>query len=147
MASSDGGDDTEHDDPTAILWFIFIALALGTANRSLFTVINSPVPYTVALLLIGMCMGVVNTKGGFSEGLQSSLDAFTRIDPHLLLAVFLPALIFESSFSMEWHTLSKVLTKIVILAGPGVLMNMALTATVLKAFPFQWDWNFSMMVG
>ena len=147
MASSDGGDDTEHDDPTAILWFIFIALALGTANRSLFTVINSPVPYTVALLLIGMCMGVVNTKGGFSEGLQSSLDAFTRIDPHLLLAVFLPALIFESSFSMEWHTLSKVLTKIVILAGPGVFMNMALTATVLKSFPFHWDWNFSMMVG
>ena len=93
MASSDGGDDTEYDDPTAILWFIFIALALGTANRSLFTVINSPVPYKVALLLIGICMGVVNTKGGFSEGLQSSLDAFTRIDPHLLLAVFLPALI------------------------------------------------------
>ena len=91
-------------------------------------------------------MGVLNDQFDLS-GVGNSLDAFVHINPHLLLAVFLPALIFESSFSMEWHTLSKVLTKILILAGPGVLINMALTATVLHAFPFDWDWNFSMMVG
>ena len=139
-------DSSSHGDPTAILWFVFIALALGTACRSAFTVINSPVPYTVALLVIGICMGVLNDQFDLS-GVGTSLDAFVHINPHLLLAVFLPALIFESSFSMEWHTLSKVLTKILILAGPGVLINMALTATVLHAFPFAWDWNFSMMVG
>ena len=74
-------------------------------------------------------MGVLNDQFDLS-GVGNSLDAFVHINPHLLLAFFLPALIFESSFSMEWHTLSKVLTKILILAGPGVLINMALTATV-----------------
>ena len=47
----DGGKTHEGDDPTAILWFIFIALAIGTACRSAFTFVNSPVPYTVALLV------------------------------------------------------------------------------------------------
>ena len=46
-----GGGNHEGDDPTAILWFIFIALAIGTACRSAFTFVNSPVPYTVALLV------------------------------------------------------------------------------------------------
>jgi|TARA_B110000483_G_scaffold55409_1_gene69239 hypothetical protein len=48
-----GGGNHEGDDPTAILWFIFIALAIGTACRSAFTFVNSPVPYTVALLVSG----------------------------------------------------------------------------------------------
>ena len=134
------------EDPTAVLWFIFVALALGTACRSLFTLVNSPVPYTVALLFIGITMGVLNNQFDMG-GVGASLDAFVHINPHLLLAVFLPALIFESSFSMEWHTLSKVLTKVLILAGPGVLINMALTAALLHAFPFSWDWNFCLMVG
>lgn len=46
-----GGNHDDNNDPTAILWFIFIALAIGTACRSAFTFVNSPVPYTVALLV------------------------------------------------------------------------------------------------
>ena len=56
----------------------------------------------------GICMGVLNDQFDLS-GVGNSLDV--RAHGHLLLAVFLPALIFESSFSMEWHTLSKVLTR------------------------------------
>ena len=52
------------EDPTAVLWFIFVALALGTACRSLFTLVNSPVPYTVALLFIGI------TMGGFEQSVR-----------------------------------------------------------------------------
>jgi len=86
----DSSSSSSHGDPTAILWFVFIALALGTACRSAFTVINSPVPYTVALLVIGICMGVLNNQFDLS-GVGTSLDAFVHINPHLLLAVFLPA--------------------------------------------------------
>ena len=79
--------------------------------------------------------------------LEASLSAWGGINPHVLLACFLPALIFESSFSMEWHTLKKVLPKVLILAGPGVLMSMALTGCVLRVFPFDFSWAFCMMVG
>ena len=51
VTDGEGGKHHEGDDPTAILWFIFIALAIGTAYRSAFTFVNSPVPYTVALLV------------------------------------------------------------------------------------------------
>ena len=51
VTDREGGKNHEGDDPTAILWFIFIALAIGTACRSAFTFVNSPVPYTVALLV------------------------------------------------------------------------------------------------
>ena len=110
-----------HDDATAPLWFIFISLAVGSAART--ALHGTSVPYTVVLFIIGMVMAVVYYYADLGL-LEASLSAWGGINPHVLLACFLPALIFESSFSMEWHTLKKVLPKVLILAGPGVLMSM-----------------------
>ena len=133
-----------HDDATAPLWFIFISLAVGSAART--ALHGTSVPYTVVLFIIGMVMAVVYYYADLGL-LEASLSAWGGINPHVLLACFLPALIFESSFSMEWHTLKKVLPKVLILAGPGVLMSMALTGCVLRVFPFDFSWAFCMMVG
>jgi len=135
---------TAHADDTAVLWFMFISLAAGTAART--ALHGTSIPYTVVLFCIGMLLAVVYYYTELGH-LEASLDAWNGINPHLLLAVFLPALIFESSFSMEWHTLKKVLPKVLILAGPGVLLSMALTGCVLRIFPFGWSWAFCMMVG
>ena len=73
-------------------------------------------PYTVVLFCLGMLEAVVDYYLDLGK-LESSLEAWGNINPHVLLAAFLPALIFESSFSMEWHTLKKVLPKVLVMAG------------------------------
>jgi len=56
-------------------------------------------------------------------------SALSNIDPHLLLFVFLPALIFESAFNSDWHTFRKLFGQVLIMAGP-----MLIGSTVLSAF-------------
>ena len=135
---------SEHESGAVVLWFIFISLAIGSATRT--ALHGTSIPYTVVLFVLGMLIAVIYYYTDLGA-LDKSLDAWASINPHLLLACFLPALIFESSFSMEWHTLKKVLPKVLILAGPGVLISMALTGITLKVFPFGLSWGFCMMVG
>ena len=93
-----------HGGETDPLWFIFISLFIGSLTR---TALNgTSVPYTVVLFCLGMLEAVVDYYLDLGK-LESSLEAWGNINPHVLLAAFLPALIFESSFSMEWHTLKK----------------------------------------
>ena len=133
-----------HGGETDPLWFIFISLFIGSLTRT--ALHGTSVPYTVVLFCLGMLEAVINYYLDLGM-LESSLESWGNINPHVLLAAFLPALIFESSFSMEWHTLKKVLPKVLILAGPGVLMTMGLAGCVLRMFPFGLSWSFCMMVG
>ncbi|VVA91333.1 unnamed protein product [Arabis nemorensis] len=93
-----------YSNPVDAVIFAGISLVLGTACRHLFN--GTRVPYTVLLLLIGIVLG--------SLGNGINLD--------LLLAVFLPALLFESSFSMDVHQIK-------------------------LTFPYNWDWKTSLLLG
>ena len=46
-----------------------------------------------------------------------------RMDPHLILYIFLPTLIFESAFVMNVHVFKRMTPQIVLLAGPGMLIG------------------------
>ena len=48
------------------------------------------------------------------------------IGPHTMLSCFLPALVFESAFSLEWHTFRRCAAQVLWLAGPGVLVGTTL---------------------
>jgi NhaP-type Na+/H+ or K+/H+ antiporter len=48
-----------------------------------------------------------------------------------MLIFFLPALIFESAFSCDWHTFRMQLSKILILAFPMMMAATFLTALVM----------------
>ncbi|KAM0854258.1 hypothetical protein ACQ4PT_050536 [Festuca glaucescens] len=71
--------------PNDVVLFAGVSLKLGTVCRHLLR--STRVPYTIALLILGIALG--------------SLGA--NINPDLLLAAFLPALLFESAFSMDAH--------------------------------------------
>jgi hypothetical protein len=77
-------------------------LTIGALCRTLLA--GTAVPYTVALLIVGLAVGAIScvTDLGY---LSHSIDQWHSIDPHLLLFAFLPGLIFESAFSLEWYTL------------------------------------------
>ena len=104
-------------------------------------------PYTVVLFIIGMLMAVVYYYTDLGL-LEASLSAWGGINPHVLLACFLPALIFESSFSMEWHTLKKGAAQGVDLGrARGVDEHGAHWVRVTRCFHSILAGRFCMMVG
>ena len=59
-------------------------------------------------------------------------SALSNIDPHLLLFVFLPALIFESAFNSDWHIFRKLFGQVLIMAGPMLIGSTFLSAIMMK---------------
>ncbi|KAL8157683.1 sodium/hydrogen exchanger 8-like isoform X2 [Apium graveolens] len=131
---------------TAII-FVGICLLLGIASRQLLK--GTRVPYTVALLILGIALGSIEygTKhhlGKIGDGIR----LWANIDPDLLLAVFLPGLLFESSFTMEVHQIKKCMVQMLLLAGPGVLISTFLLGAAIKLiFPYNWSWTTSLLLG
>lgn len=73
-------------------------------------------PYTVVVFVFGVLMGVLSRHYEF-------LQVYTylaRIDPKLLLHMFLPILIFESAFAMDAHTFMRCFTQCILMAVPGL---------------------------
>ena len=115
---------------------LFLSLVLGALARG--ATRHSRLPYTVALLFVGLALGFLHSYVDLGA-LGDSLDIWVDIGPHTMLAVFLPALVFESAFSLEWHTFRRCATQVLWLAGPGVLMGTALVGALLKAtLPYDW---------
>src|SRR6056297_713108 len=129
-------EEREHQNNMYPLLFVIIALLIGAATRHFFR--KSPLPYTVTLLLIGIILGALFRMGaldtwdlGFTEinvsFLQESIRWAGHIDPHLILYVFLPTLIFEAAFAMDVHTFKKTAANASLMAIPGIILAMLMT--------------------
>lgn len=136
------------------LFFIIIALAIGAATRHFFRKI--PLPFTVLLLLFGIILGLLNRFGlfeGWGETISISLEWAGHIDPHAILFIFLPILIFEAAYAMDLHTFKKTAANSVILAVPGIVIALLLSgglAILLKVMGvglLSWEWNIALMFG
>jgi CPA1 family monovalent cation:H+ antiporter len=75
-------------------------------------------PYTVALVLAGLALSI-----------RSGLNI--ELTPNLILSLFLPPLVFEAAFHLNFEELRANLTTIVLLAIPGVILNMFLVGGVM----------------
>lgn len=110
--------------------FIVLSLFIGTATRHLFS--KGPLPYTIMLLIIGLILGVLTRLDILqSIGLGMVGQAVHwagHIDPHLILYLFLPTLIFEAAYALHLHTFKKSLVNAVILAVPGIMVAIVITA-------------------
>lgn len=127
-----------------ILIFVVASLIIGSAVRNLLK--RTSIPYTVSLLVIGLGLGLVQRTGFFSEYLPTvfaTLELVADIEPHLILFVFLPTLIFESAFGMEVHLFRRMFSQIVMLAIPGLILA-AMATAVLARFLFPWEWSWSL---
>ncbi|KAL0446673.1 UNVERIFIED_CONTAM: Sodium/hydrogen exchanger 7 [Sesamum latifolium] len=133
--------------PTDAVIFVGISLVLGIASRHALR--GTRVPYTVALLVLGIGLGALEYGTNHRLGkIGDGIRLWANIDPDLLLAVFLPALLFESSFSMEVHQIKRCIMQMFLLAGPGVLISTFCLGAALKlAFPYNWSWKTSLLLG
>ena len=144
-ATHDAGGAGHEDHAYNALYFLFLALVLGALARG--AVRGSRLPYTVALLFVGLALGFLHAYVDLGS-LGKSLDIWVSIGPHTMLSCFLPALVFESAFSLEWHTFRRCASQVIWLAGPGVLMGTGLMGALLKAtIPYDWGWGSSLMLG
>mmetsp|Transcript_21895 Transcript_21895/g.49949 ORF Transcript_21895/g.49949 Transcript_21895/m.49949 type:complete len:1315 (+) Transcript_21895:90-4034(+) len=97
-------------------------------------------PLTVLLFMIGMFVGLlflralegVDWEGNDVDELVAGMREASSINPHALLFIILPPLLYESASAMNWRVLRKILPSAVILAGPGVVVNTALTGLFSK---------------
>ncbi|XP_041365876.1 sodium/hydrogen exchanger 10-like isoform X2 [Gigantopelta aegis] len=129
-----------------LILFVFGSCAIGAAVRQLVCIIKPKLPYTVVLLLLGVVLGVGSRSIHAVERYLTSHIA--AADPHIILFVFLPVLIFESAFAMEYHTFKKSFFQVLILALPGLALAAFLTCILcVQMFNYEWDWIIGMMFG
>lgn len=128
-------------------------LLIGAILKSLLK--HSSFPYTVALFVLGLGVGILD-RMGFLEmfpEISRSLSAVGDTNPDFILYVFLPILIFDAAYEMNMHIFKKTLANATLLAVPGLLICMALTAGFLiiisKLIPGyeMWTWPFALMFG
>ncbi len=99
-------------------------LALGVFVAGAFR--RLPIPYTVMLVLIGIGL---KTIASYTPVL-APVAAF-RIDPELVLFIFLPILIFESALTLNARQLLKNMVPVLALAVLGVLLSTVLIAVAM----------------
>ncbi len=97
----------------AIIAMLVVASAVAMFAR------RFRLPYTVALVLAGLGMGVFRTQ--FSEDLFS-----LHLSEELLMAVLLPALLFEAAFHVNLTEFRANIRAILLLALPGVALGIVL---------------------
>jgi len=80
--------------------------------------------------------------------LDSGAKSVSTMDPHLLLTIFIPPLIFESGFNINYHMFLQLLSQAMLLAGPGVILSVALTSVYARfVLHSGWDWSLCLTYG
>ncbi len=99
---------------TLIIELLLVVSLVAIAVRQL------RVPYTVALVVVGLLIT-------FQQTVQVELT------PELILALFVPPLVFEAAFHIDFHRLRESLLPILVLAVPGVLLTTFMVGGIVAA--------------
>lgn len=67
----------------------------------------------------GIIGGWSHVFGDFGK----SVEIMLQIDPHGILMIFIPTILFESAYNANSYVFKKCLTQCLILAGPGVFIG------------------------
>ncbi len=102
---------------SVIVGLLFVAALVAIA------VTRVRVPYTVALVIVGLVLGV--------SGAFSSVD----LTSDLILLVFLPPLLFEGAFNMELVVLKRRWKQVAVLASAGTVIAAVAIAAPLVVVP------------
>ena len=109
---------------SAITALLLVAAAVLALSKRLH------LPFTVMLVVAGIAL---SEWAQWSPGILSPLVEF-QISPDVILFVFLPTLIFESSLHLDARELRRNLLPVLTLAVPGLLISTAIIGTVVAYF-------------
>ncbi len=120
-------DETQHQVQLLVLLLI-ITLAVALVSRPL------RLPYTLVLVVVGLAIGF------------SPLFPDLRLNPDVVLFLFLPALLFEGAWNVQIERLRADWLAVLLLAVPGLLISLLIVAALLHAF-LGISWGVSLLVG
>ena len=159
LAGGGGGDghnisfaQGSHTYSIGALYFLFVGLLLGAFTLYIQREFLSFFPYPAMLFSEGIAMGLIHaaTNGGFGD-LSYSILLWTNIDPYLVSAVFLPALIFSDAMKVDIHLFKRIFTQAALMATGGVALQMTGMACVARYFLSEnglyWDWTLCFTFG
>lgn len=121
-----------HSHVTALVNTLIVLLLVATVvalvSRRLRT------PYVIGLVLAGLVIP------------QESLPENIGLNPEVILNLFLPILIFEAAINTDISRLRSTIKPIFLLAGPGVVLSAAITASLLQ-FGLGFAWITACAIG
>ena len=117
-----------HHTLTVVLQILLVAAVVGIAAKRI------RMHYNIALVLAGLALGAANVIP--SVGL----------DPHVVLQIFLPILLFEASISTDVRRLRENLAPVALLAVPGMLVTVFVSGAVLAAGT-SLGWGVALLLG
>lgn len=148
--------DTEFVNPfvakeTLIMAFISLTMLLGTFLRQMNK--KYGIPYNPTLLFLGMFLGY-NCEWYNSIFFEAAIKRVSHINAvifyfaiyfaiyfilefikqHGILQIFIPVMVFEAAFNMDWYIFKKQISQIGILAFPCVLINAIIMQILIKVF-------------
>ena len=97
---------------TIIVLLVVVATLVAIAGRRI------GLPYTVSLVVVGLVISI-----------WRPLDI--EITPELIMVIFVPPLIFEAAFHLDFRMLRDSLTPIMMLAVPGVILTTLLIGGIV----------------
>lgn len=100
-------------DIEVVVALLVVSMAVALAARRL------RVPYTLALVLVGLALGIFGALPN------------VRLSPDAVLFLFLPALLFEGSWTVNTEALVADWLAVLLLALPGLLISLAVLTMVL----------------
>jgi NhaP-type Na+/H+ or K+/H+ antiporter len=126
---------------------MFVGLFVGSVVTYLLSRYAKGLPYTVVVFLVGVFASIIDVYSNNSL-LGDSFHIWLDIPAELILFVFLPALLFGESMTLNPHHVGRSFSACVLLAGPGALIGMYLMAALAYyAFPYGWSWNLCCIFG
>lgn len=105
-------------EATILMVDVFVVLLVALALLAMVSR-RLAVPYTLALVLFGLLISLLAPR----------LEV--RVTPELILAIFVPGLIFDAAFRLDVTALRRNLLGVALLAVPGVVIVAGIVATVL----------------
>lgn len=104
-----------------IIFLVMCLLAVAMISAALCR--DVPIPFTVILVIIGVVLGSL-TRNYTEVDFLTKLELLTssKLTSDIVFFIFLPALIFESSFNLDARQLMKDIGPVVTLAVPALLI-------------------------
>jgi NhaP-type Na+/H+ or K+/H+ antiporter len=117
----------------------FFILIILIANE-IYKKFRIPVP--PMLMVFGL---LIRSIGPYVGDLDQVVSLILNLNSHPIILGFFPILVFESSFSSNWHIIKKEIFQITLLSTTVVLMSTILTAATIK-YILLYDYNWSQLL-
>ena len=147
-AQYDEGGESASDVVLGIACSLLLGLLIRTVSQLVpHRFRKYSLPFTASVLITGLVVGLILVYGGSSDTMSDGLRRLESINPTVLFAVFMPALISPSGLTLDYHEVHHVWLKAGVLAIPGTMINAALITMVARyVFPYGWSWYVPRML-